>query len=64
MQLIDTSTTQAELIRTESERIMEYFDSLSPENLEKPRAVDRRGSHRPLGVARRDLSGGDGKGAS
>ena len=36
MQLIATSRTQAELIRTESERIMEHFDSLSPEDLGKP----------------------------
>ena len=41
MQLIDTSRTQAELIRTESERIMEYFDSLSPEDLEKPSPCER-----------------------
>ena len=41
MQLIATSRTQAELIRTESERIMEYFDSLSPEDLEKPSPCER-----------------------
>ena len=41
MQLIDTSRTQTKLIRTESERIMEYFDSLSPEDLEKPSPCER-----------------------
>ena len=41
MQLIDMSRTKSELIRTESERIMEYFDSLSPEDLEKPSPCDR-----------------------
>ena len=41
MQSIDTSRTHAELIRTESERIMEYFDSLPEEALEKPSPCER-----------------------
>lgn len=36
MQTLDIRKTQVELIRSESERIMEYFNALPPEALEKP----------------------------
>jgi len=36
MQATDKANEMVELIKSESERLMEYFDSLSPETLEEP----------------------------
>ena len=41
MQATDKASAMARLIKSESERIMEYFDSLSPDALEKPSPCDR-----------------------
>ncbi len=40
-QTIDIRKTQAELIRSESERLMEYFNALPPEALEKPSPCEK-----------------------
>jgi len=41
MQSIDTRKTQVELIRSESNRLMEYVNSLPPEALEKPSPCEK-----------------------
>ncbi len=41
MQATDKANAMVKLIKSESERLMEYFNSLSPETLEKPSPCDK-----------------------